>query len=87
MISRHHCQIVTSAHLCALEDLNSSNGVYIKKQRVRRHNLNDGDVVSLGPNQLMYIDERPGTRSGDDDDSASTGSHVQLPPIGKATQN
>ena len=87
VISRHHCQIVTSAQLCALEDLNSSNGVYIKKQRVRRHNLNDGDVVSLGPNQLMYIDERPGTRSGDDDDSASTGSHVQLPPIGKATQN
>jgi type II secretory pathway predicted ATPase ExeA len=87
VISRHHCQIVTSERLCVLEDLNSSNGVYMKNQRVRRHNLNDGEVVSLGSHQLMYIDERPGTRIGADGDSASTGSHPRLAPVGEATQN
>ena len=86
VISRHHCQIVTNDRLCVLEDLNSSNGVYIKNQRVRRHNLNDGDVVSLGSHQLMYIDERPGHRIGAEGDAASTGSHPRLAPIGEATQ-
>ncbi len=87
VISRHHCQILTSNRLCVLEDLNSSNGVFIKNQRVRRHNLNDGDVVSLGMHQLMYIDERPGQRLGTDSDTASTGSHAQPAPVGEATQN
>ncbi len=87
VISRHHCQIVTSERLCVLEDLNSSNGVYLMNQRVRRHNLNDGDVVSLGSHQLMYIDERPGTRLGAEDDSASTGSHPCPATAGEATQN
>jgi hypothetical protein len=25
---------------------------------VRRHNLNDGDVVQVGQHEIMYIDER-----------------------------
>jgi type II secretory pathway predicted ATPase ExeA len=87
VISRHHCQIVSSDRLCVLEDLNSSNGVFVKNQRVRRHNLNDGDVVSLGSHQVMYIDERPGTRFGAEDDSANTGSHQRLAPVGEATQS
>jgi len=44
-ISRHHCQIVTQADSCLIEDLNSTNGIFVQSKRVRRHNLNDGDVV------------------------------------------
>ena len=84
VISRHHCQIVTSEKLCVLEDLNSSNGVYIKNQRVRRHNLNDGDVVSLGAHQILYVDERPGTRLTADAESHGTGSQPRLAPVGSA---
>ena len=58
-VSRHHCQIVTSDRLSVLEDLNSTNGVYVENKRVRRHNLNDGDVITLGANQILYMDERP----------------------------
>jgi hypothetical protein len=25
---------------------------------VRRHNLNDGDVIQVGQHEIMYIDER-----------------------------
>jgi general secretion pathway protein A len=57
-ISRHHCQIVTQIDSCLIEDLNSTNGIYVKSKRVRRHNLNDGDVVVVGQHEIMYLDER-----------------------------
>jgi len=57
-VSRHHCQIVTTAHSCVIEDLNSTNGIYVKSKRVRRHYLNDGDVVVIGKHELIYVDER-----------------------------
>ena len=57
-ISRHHCQIVTQVDACVIEDLNSTNGIYVQSKRVRRHNLNDGDVVQVGQHEIMYIDER-----------------------------
>ena len=57
-ISRHHCQIVTQLDACLIEDLNSTNGIYVQSRRVRRHNLNDGDVVQVGQHEIMYIDER-----------------------------
>src|SRR5690606_30891334 len=64
-VSRHHCQIITSTHSCVIEDLNSTNGIYVKSRRVRRHYLNDGDVVVIGKHELIYVDERlPRTRSG-----------------------
>jgi general secretion pathway protein A len=74
-ISRHHCQIVTQPDSCVIEDLNSTNGIYVQSKRVRRHNLNDGDVVQVGQHEIMYIDERaPRMRgpvdAGDDDDPA-----------------
>jgi general secretion pathway protein A len=63
-VSRHHCQIITTAHSCVIEDLNSTNGIYVKSARVRRHYLNDGDVVLIGKHELIYVDERHGrTRS------------------------
>jgi general secretion pathway protein A len=57
-VSRHHCQIVTTQHSCVVEDLNSTNGIFVKSNRVRRHYLNDGDVVLLGKHELIYVDER-----------------------------
>jgi type II secretory pathway predicted ATPase ExeA len=57
-ISRHHCQIITTQHTCVIEDLNSTNGIFVKSNRVRRHHLNDGDVVLIGKHELIYVDER-----------------------------
>ena len=59
-VSRHHCQIVTTRDGSTLEDLNSTNGVYVKSKRVRRHHLNDGDVIALGRHEILYLDERAG---------------------------
>jgi type II secretory pathway predicted ATPase ExeA len=57
-ISRHHCQIITTTEGSVLEDLNSTNGVYVKSKRVRKHHLNDGDVIVLGEHEITYLDER-----------------------------
>ncbi|HUL47160.1 MAG TPA: AAA family ATPase [Steroidobacteraceae bacterium] len=76
-VSRHHCQIITTAHSCVIEDLNSTNGIYVKSARVRRHYLNDGDVVLIGKHELIYVDERHGrTRS------ATSETEPKLPALG-----
>jgi hypothetical protein len=84
-VSRHHCQLTVTAEGTLLEDLNSTNGVYLKGKRVRRHLLRDGDVIVVGKHELMYVDERA-TRSRPAFetqtnvlDTAMTGSHEQLP--------
>ncbi len=90
-ISRHHCQIMSNADFSVLEDLNSTNGVFVKSKRVRHHNLNDGDVISLGDHDLIYIDERPASRAARE--LADTGKHgdtASHPPSAKdstATKN
>jgi general secretion pathway protein A len=69
-VSRHHCQVITKPNACIVEDLNSTNGITVKSKRVRRHNLNDGDVVTIGRHDLIYIDERTGSRG------SQTGTHA-----------
>jgi type II secretory pathway predicted ATPase ExeA len=75
-ISRHHCQITTTSEGSVLEDLNSTNGVYVKSKRIRRHHLNDGDVIVLGKHEIMYLDERSARARAHHYDS--TGDHEVL---------
>jgi general secretion pathway protein A len=57
-ISRHHCQFVTSTDgTTVLEDLNSTNGIVLRGKRVRRHTLRDGDVITMGQHELLYVDD------------------------------
>jgi type II secretory pathway predicted ATPase ExeA len=57
-ISRHHAQIMSDAEQSTLEDLNSTNGVYVKGKRVKHHELKDGDIIQLGEHKLLYRDLR-----------------------------
>jgi type II secretory pathway predicted ATPase ExeA len=57
-ISRHHAQIMSDAQQSVLEDLNSTNGVYVKGKRVKHHELKDGDIIQLGEHKLLYRDLR-----------------------------
>jgi len=78
-VSRHHCQITTTSNSCVIEDLNSTNGIYVKSKRVRRHYLNDGDVVLIGKHELIYVDERlVRTRTSLTD--TAPGVHAMQPP-------
>ncbi len=64
-ISRHHAQIITDRHQTVIEDLNSTNGLYIGSRRVKRHVLRDGDVVQLGEHRLVYRERRSGVEGAD----------------------
>jgi general secretion pathway protein A len=63
-ISRHHAQIVSERTQSVIEDLNSTNGVFIRSERVKHHTLADGDIIQLGEHKLLYRDLRtlPGQR-------------------------
>ena len=55
-VSRHHAQIVTDEDGCVIEDLNSTNGVFIGERQVKKHRLRSGDVITLGVHELVYTD-------------------------------
>jgi general secretion pathway protein A len=57
-ISRHHAQIVSDRTQSVVEDLNSTNGVFVRSERVKHHALADGDVVQIGEHKLLYRDLR-----------------------------
>jgi type II secretory pathway predicted ATPase ExeA len=63
-VSRHHAQIVTFGRHSIVEDLNSTNGIYFRGKRVKKHRLSLGDVFIIGEHELMYMkpDETTGTQ-------------------------
>lgn len=57
-VSRHHAQFTIDDFGCTIEDLNSTNGVFIGDTRVKKHLLKNGDAVTLGLHELVYTDLR-----------------------------
>lgn len=57
-VSRHHAQVTTNAETSVIEDLNSTNGMFIGAKRLKKRRLRDGDVVAVGSHQLVYKDFR-----------------------------
>jgi len=57
-VSRHHAQLVSDDSGCVIEDLNSTNGVYLGEKQVKKYRLRDGDTLSLGIHELIYHDLR-----------------------------
>src|SRR4029450_4578455 len=53
-VSRHRAQIVTTRDGSSIEDLNSTNGVFLHGRRIRRSKLAEGDVVKIGVYELVY---------------------------------
>ncbi len=54
-VSRHHARIVIAGGATVIEDLGSTNGVYINDSRIsRRHALQDGDMVLVGKTQFRF---------------------------------
>ena len=69
-VSRHHMQLVTSIDGCVVEDLNSTNGVFLNGKRVRKHKLVPGDVIKVGLHELAY--SRADLPSEPDEDPRAT---------------
>lgn len=58
-ISRHHAVVLVSATGTVLEDLNSTNGVFVNGSRISRRQLSEGDLVTIGKTGFRYILKPP----------------------------
>ncbi|NCF15035.1 MAG: AAA family ATPase [Gammaproteobacteria bacterium] len=66
-VSRHHAQLISDENGCVIEDLNSTNGVFLGERQIKKYRLRDGDVVSLGVHELVYRDLRTADEVVDED--------------------
>ncbi len=57
-VSRHHAQLVSDDGGCVVEDLNSTNGIFLREKQVKKYRLRDGDRLSIGVHELVYHDLR-----------------------------
>jgi putative secretion ATPase (PEP-CTERM system associated) len=66
-VSRHHAQLVSDDEGCVIEDLNSTNGVFLGEKQIKKHRLKDGDVITLGVHELVYTDLRQQESANEED--------------------
>jgi type II secretory pathway predicted ATPase ExeA/pSer/pThr/pTyr-binding forkhead associated (FHA) protein len=72
-VSRHHLQLVSDGEHCIVEDLKSTNGVFIGETQVKKRRLRSGDIISLGVHELIYTNlSEPALPEGADDDLDDT---------------
>ena len=57
-ISRHHAQIISTNKKSYVEDLNSTNGIFMGSRQIKRHLLQDGDKISMGKHRITYCEGR-----------------------------
>jgi len=53
-ISRYHAVLLAGPAYTSIEDLNSTNGVFVNGKRVSRQALKDGDRVTVGRTQFRF---------------------------------
>lgn len=58
-ISGEHAAIMTILDDSFLEDLNSTNGTIVNGQQIKKHFLQNNDVVELGKYKLKFLCEKP----------------------------
>jgi type II secretory pathway predicted ATPase ExeA/pSer/pThr/pTyr-binding forkhead associated (FHA) protein len=62
-ISRRHALIDCIGGIFVIEDLNSRNGILINQQKRSRALLRSGDIISLGPLDVVFLAD-PGAKAG-----------------------
>src|SRR5687767_14373455 len=58
-VSRHHCEIARQNGFVVLRDLQSNNGTFVNGNKVEAHNLNTGDVITIGKYSLEFVGGPP----------------------------
>src|SRR5262245_49799096 len=60
-VSGHHCRIVRDGDTFFVEDLRSTNGVFLNAKKVEKSGLQNNDVIGIAKHALKFVDERPQT--------------------------
>jgi adenylate cyclase len=56
IVSRHHAQVELRGRDTWVTDLNSRNGIFVNRLRIKEEQLSDGDVLQVGPFEFHYED-------------------------------
>jgi predicted component of type VI protein secretion system len=65
-VSGEHAMIMTILNDSFLEDLGSTNGTLVNGQPVKKHFLQNNDVVEIGKYKIKYVSEAPATMTKED---------------------
>ncbi len=65
-VSGHHSLIINILNDSFLEDLNSTNGTYVNGKLIKKHALQNGDVITIGHHQLRFADLQVGEPEQDE---------------------
>lgn len=58
-VSGEHAAIVTILNDSFLEDLDSTNGVMVNGTQVKKHFLQNNDVIEIGKYKMKYLNDQP----------------------------
>ena len=58
-VSGHHCKITMIGDTFFVEDLNSTNGVFLNAKKTLKSGLKNHDIIGIGKHALKFIDDRP----------------------------
>jgi pSer/pThr/pTyr-binding forkhead associated (FHA) protein len=59
-VSGEHAMIMTILNDSFLEDLGSTNGTLVNGQPIKKHFLQNNDVIEIGKYKIKYLNEQPG---------------------------
>jgi len=65
-VSGHHSLIINILNDSFLEDLNSTNGTYVNGKLIKKHAMQNGDVITVGHHQLRFVDSQDGDAEQDE---------------------
>jgi len=56
-VSGSHASIFTIGEDSFVQDTNSTNGTFVNNNRISKHRLENGDVITIGNHSLTYVNE------------------------------
>lgn len=56
IVSRRHAHVELRGRQVWITDLNSRNGIFVNRLRVKEEQLSDGDIITIGPFELNFED-------------------------------
>lgn len=56
-VSSKHAKVLTILNDSFIEDLESTNGTLINGEKIRKHALKNGEIITIGKHELTYVNE------------------------------
>lgn len=83
-VSGEHAAVVTILNDSFLEDLGSTNGTLVNGQPVKKHFLQNADVIEIGKYKIKYLNDAPSTTTAADFEKTMV---LRAPPRAAAPQS